>query len=71
MRVEDAFSINLKRKLNERGLRPKALARKADVSLSSIYDACNGKCVPNLINAWKMANGLGVTVDELLRDATE
>lgn len=70
MRAEDAFRYNLKRKLNERGIKPKMLASKADVSLSCIYDTCEGKSTPTVINAWRIANGLGITIDELFKNAT-
>lgn len=71
MRAEDAFRVNLTRKINERGITPTILARKANVSLASIYDTRRGVSTPTVINAWKIAKGLGVTVDELFKGATE
>lgn len=71
MRVEDAFRVNLTRLMNERGLRPRRLAEKAEVSLTAIYEARRGRSTPTLVTGWKIARGLGVTLDDLLKGATE
>jgi hypothetical protein len=41
------------------------------VGLTTIYEARRGRTVPNIITVWKLANGLGVLVDDLLKGATE
>ena len=71
MLAEDAFRHNLNRKMKERDISPRRLSEQTGVSLTTIYEARRGRTVPNIITVWKLANGLGVLVDDLLKGATE
>lgn len=71
MLAEDAFRRNLNRKMKDRGISPRRLSERTGVDLTTIYEARRGRTVPNIITVWKLANGLGVLVDDLLKGATE
>lgn len=61
----DAFAANL------RGLRARAdltqaqLAERAGVSAASVFQYEDGSAVPGMDKAFRLAEALGVTVDEL------
>lgn len=71
MLAEDVFSVNLKSRMKERGIGARKLSEKTGVSLTTVYEARRGRTVPNVITAWKLARGLGATVEDLLKGATE
>ena len=71
MLAEDAFRRNLNRKMKDRGISPRRLSERTGVGLTTISEARRGRTVPNIITVWKLANGLGVLVDDLLKGATE
>lgn len=71
MRVEDAFRRNLNKEMVRQDIRPRTLAKRAGVSLTAVYEAKRGNCMPSTVTVWKLANGLGVLVDDLLKGATE
>ena len=71
MLAEDAFRRNLNKKMKDRGISPRRLSEQTGVGLTTIYEARRGRTVPNIITVWKLANGLGVLVDDLLKGATE
>jgi len=71
MLAETAFCVNLNRFMNEKGISPRRLAEKSEVSLTGVYEARRGKTVPNVITAWKLAKGLGVSMDDLMKGATK
>lgn len=70
MLAEEVFSRNLNRIMKEKGIGARRLAEKSGVSLTGVYEARRGRTIPNVITAWKMANSLGVLVDDLLKGAT-
>ena len=71
MLAEDVFSVNLKSRMKERGIGARKLSEKTGVSLTTVYEARRGRTAPNVITAWKLARGLGATVEDLLKGATE
>lgn len=71
MTAEEAFQKNLNRLMNDRGMPPKSLARTAGVSIQTVYDAKSGQHVPSVTKAWRMAQGLNVSLMDFMRGATE
>lgn len=59
----------LKTLRENKGLSVKALADKVGVTITSIYRYEQGKRIPTLPIARRIATALGVTVDELIRKA--
>lgn len=57
----------LKTLRENKGLSVKALANKVGVTVMSIYRYEQGKRIPTLPIARRMATALGVTVDELIK----
>lgn len=55
----------IKEFISEKGLKVMFVIEKAGLSTSSFYEIMNGKAVPSLKNARKIANVLGVSLDEL------
>lgn len=66
MTIEQAFSENLKRIMEERGIKQHQLMRDTGLGRSTIYGLMNGRNGANLYTAYKIADVLGVLVDELL-----
>ncbi len=48
-----------------KGLKTTFVIKKVGMSTSSFYEIMNGKTVPNLKNARKIAEALGVSLDEI------
>ncbi len=48
-----------------KGLKTTFVIKKVGMSTSSFYEIMNGKTVPNLKNARKIAETLGVSLDEI------
>lgn len=71
MLAEEVFGVNLRHKMKERGIGVKRLSVRTGLCMTTIYEARRGRTVPNVITAWKLAQGLGTTVEELLKGATE
>ena len=49
----------------EKGLKITFLIKKIGLSSSSFYDIVNGKAIPSLLNARKIAFALDSTIDEV------
>ena len=71
MLAEEVFGVNLRHKMKERGIGVKRLSVRTGLGMTTIYEARRGRTVPNVITAWKLAQSLGTTVEELLKGATE
>jgi len=59
------FAEHLKKLMNERGMTTYAFARDTGLPLSTIRNYAYGTGNPRLDTATKMADTLGVTLDEL------
>jgi len=55
----------IKKFINERGMKTTFVIEKVGLSTSAFYDIMNGKAVPSLKNARKIAEVLKVSLDEL------
>ena len=58
---------NLKRILEAADVTPYRLAKMIDEPQNSVYRFCRGDNVPNAVILARVAEALGVTVDELIR----
>ncbi|KMT21569.1 helix-turn-helix transcriptional regulator [Clostridium cylindrosporum] len=56
---------NIKKTINEKGIKTSYVIEKSGISRSSFYEIMNGNSVPSLINARKIAVSLGVSVDDI------
>lgn len=61
------IKLNLKVFREKKGITQKEVAEKIDVRIATISDIENGKYLPTLENAIKIALALNVTVDELIQ----
>lgn len=52
--------------LHERGMKPYHISKLTGISAGLISDYANGKKQPTLVNLLKIADVLGISVDELL-----
>lgn len=55
----------LKKLLDSRGTKQSWLAEKSGINANTLSMVVNGKALPNLRTAQKIARALGTTVDEL------
>ena len=55
----------IRQEIDERGLKISFILRKTDLSKSYFYDVMKGKTVPSLIKARKIAETIGVSLEEL------
>lgn len=56
---------NIRKIINDKGLKISDVIIKCELSRSSFYEIMNGNSTPKLVNARKIANVLGVLLDEL------
>lgn len=63
---EIKFAENLERIKKERKLTDKAIGYSADIAQCSIHSYRTGKQLPNIYTICRLADGLGVTLDELV-----
>lgn len=59
------MSNNIRKIIEGRGLKITFVIEKTDISKSHFYDIMNGYANPSITNVIKIAEVLGVTVDEL------
>ncbi|MBB6670242.1 helix-turn-helix domain-containing protein [Cohnella nanjingensis] len=59
---------NVNRLIDERGITPYRLSKMSGVSLSAIYGIKDKKQGPTAETLLKIADALGVTVDEIVRE---
>ena len=62
------FGENLRRIRKSRGLTQRALAEVVGLNKNHIYNLENGRYLPRICTARRVADGLGVPMAELLRD---
>lgn len=55
----------IKQMIREKGLKTTFVIDKVKMSTSSFYEIMNGKAVPSLKNARKIASVLGTTIDKI------
>jgi len=67
--VKAAFSFNVRRILEEKGHTIYWLKKEIGVGEGTIYPIVNGKVVPSIAISSRIAEALGVTVDELIEPA--
>ena len=56
---------NIKKIIEDKGIKTSYVIRKCGVSRSSFYEIMNGKSVPSLLNARKIALALGETLEDV------
>lgn len=64
MRLQLAENIEALRK--GLGWSQETLASRAGMTRGSIGNYVNGRTIPNVVDAWRLADALGVTLDELV-----
>jgi len=67
--VKAAFSFNVRRLLEDQGHSVYWLKKEIGVGEGTIYPIVNGKVVPSVAISSRIAEVLGVTVDELIEPA--
>jgi transcriptional regulator with XRE-family HTH domain len=65
--IVHAFRYNLLDAINDNGTNQAKLAHAAGASANAVHLYCHGKSVPTLVPLVRIADALGVTVDELVR----
>lgn len=65
--ARSVVSSNLSRLLSEKGLTVYWLMKQVDMSPGAMYPIVRGERCPTIATASRIADALGVTVDELLR----
>ena len=66
--MEEGHRMNLKEIRNGKGIEAKELAARLGLSPKTIWAYEEGRSEPNITNLIKMADILGCTVDELVRE---
>jgi len=56
---------NIKQTIDDKKLKIIDVLEKTGLSKSYLYDVMNGKCVPSLVIARKIADALGVDIKEI------
>lgn len=70
--IEETIKENIKSARKNSGLSQEELAKKIDVTHASISFWERGVNIPNVRDLWKMADELGMSIDELVgRDFDE
>lgn len=65
-RLKKNFPERLRFIMEREGMDIRELARKAPVSLNQARNWCSGVADPSFLNIMKIANALGVSIDELV-----
>ena len=64
--IEEKIKENIKTARKNSGLSQEELARRIDVTHASLSFWENGVNIPNVRDVWKMADELGMSIDELV-----
>lgn len=70
MTIIEAFRKNLTQQINDNNVNICEMSRKTKISHSNMYLYMRGEAVPRLDTAWKIAEYLGVGIDDLTKGAT-
>lgn len=64
--IEEKIKESIKSARKNSGLSQEELAKKIDVTHASVSFWENGVNIPNVRDIWKMADELGMSIDELV-----
>ena len=64
--IEDKIKTSILQARKNKGLSQVELGRRIEVSHTAIYSWENGVNIPNVRDVWKMADELGMSIDELV-----
>jgi len=65
LKGSEVMNNKIKETIQKRGMKTTYVIEKVGVSTSSFYEIMNGKAVPSLMNARKIADVLEVPLDKL------